>query len=111
MQASFTIVFVAVVLHQESNRQSRIKVKKYSKNEQNILENLNKIMNLSGGIMKCFLFFCAGAMEQPDSINIEYEFMMFLMQIPIKFRLMIGHQFSEFIKECTVRQLNCLNER
>lgn len=41
----------------------------------------------------------------------DYDFMMYYMQLPSHMRVTIGHQFKDFIKGCTFRQKDCLEER
>ena len=49
--------------------------------------------------------------EQTEDVSMDYDFMMYYMALPSKIRGTIGHQFSDFIKGCTFRGTNCLNQR
>ena len=49
--------------------------------------------------------------EQTEDVYRDYNFMMYYMELPMEIRANIGHQFSDFIKGCTFRGTNCLNQR
>ena len=47
----------------------------------------------------------------PEDAEAENEFLSRYMSLPESLRLKIGHQFPSFVKYCTFRSRNCLNER
>ena len=46
-----------------------------------------------------------------EDVEVENEFLSRYMSLPEALRLKIGHQFPSFVKYCTFRSRNCLNER
>ena len=46
-----------------------------------------------------------------EDVEVENEFLSRYMSLPEYLRLKIGHQFPSFVKYCTFRSRNCLNER
>ena len=51
---------------------------------------------------------CMG--QQPSSVAEEMEFLRTFMSLDEKERQLIGHNFTSFIKGCTFRGRDCLNE-
>ena len=49
--------------------------------------------------------------EIPPNMKAQYEFLQLYMSLNEKVRLSIGHQFEDFIKECTFLGSDCLNVR
>ena len=54
--------------------------------------------------------FCSSC-SVPQSVEGEYKFLKYFMSVPESVRKQIGHQFEPFIKECTFRGRDCLDER
>ena len=52
-----------------------------------------------------------GLGDTPDFLTTEYEFLEYYMSLNESIRLMIGHQFSDFIMACTFSGSDCLNIR
>ena len=48
---------------------------------------------------------------QPAAVANEMEFLRNFMTLNEKERILIGHNFNSFIKRCTFRGKDCLNER
>ena len=48
---------------------------------------------------------------QPAAVANEFNFLRNFMTLNEKERILIGHDFSSFIKRCTFRGKDCLNER
>ena len=49
--------------------------------------------------------------HQTPEVAKEYDFMMYYMILPLALRAAIGHQFSDLVKGCTFRGIDCLNSR
>lgn len=49
--------------------------------------------------------------DTPDFLNSEYKFLELYMGLDEDTRSKIGHQFDDFIKECTFRGMDCTNIR
>ena len=52
-----------------------------------------------------------GLGDTPDFLKTEYTFLEYYMGLNESIRLMIGHQFSDFIMACTFSGSDCLNIR
>ena len=52
-----------------------------------------------------------GLGDTPDFLTTEYKFLEYYMSLNESIRLMIGHQFSDFIMACTFSGSDCLNIR
>ena len=52
-----------------------------------------------------------GLSGMPANLKAQYEFLALYMGLNEKVRLSIGHQFADFIKECTFLGSDCLNIR
>ena len=52
-----------------------------------------------------------GLGDTPDFLKTEYDFLEYYMGLNESIRLMIGHQFSDFIMACTFSGSDCLNIR
>ena len=52
-----------------------------------------------------------GLGDTPDFLKTEYKFLEYYMGLNESIRLMIGHQFSDFIMACTFSGSDCLNIR
>ena len=50
------------------------------------------------------------AMQQPADVALEWKFLQKFMSLNETLRQIIGHQFTDFVKECTFRGETCLNE-
>ena len=48
--------------------------------------------------------------EQPADVALEWQFLQKFMSLNDTLRQIIGHQFTDFVKECTFRGETCLNE-
>ena len=57
------------------------------------------------------LFQILGYGHQTPEVAKEYDFMMYYMILPLALRAAIGHQFSDLVKGCTFRGIDCLNSR
>ena len=49
--------------------------------------------------------------EQPIKVDNEYRFLELYLQLTESERMLIGHSFGDFVKDCLFRQRGCLNER
>ena len=52
-----------------------------------------------------------GLGDTPDFLKTEYKFLEYYMGLNESIRLMIGHQFSDFVMACTFSGSDCLNIR
>ena len=53
---------------------------------------------------------CESCGQAPPNFEAELEFLYQYMSLSEKNRIAIGHQFSDFFKECTFGGVDCLNE-
>ena len=49
--------------------------------------------------------------DMPTNLRAQYQFLALYMSLNEKVRLLIGHQFEDFIKECTFLGSDCLDIR
>ena len=62
-------------------------------------------------VFHTYAYFYLDLGKQTPDVSMDYNYMMYYMQLPTFIRARIGHQFSDFIKGCTFRQKDCLDER